>query len=965
MLRFTQSNSAADVKAYYLEGSKPFRADYYLENEGVGFWGGLGAKRLGLEGQIERSPFEALADNKHPVTMDRLTQRDKTNRRIGYDVTFNVPKSVSLAWAFGKDNRIIELIQDAAKQTMDLMEQEMETRVRIEPENPEEAPDITERITGEQTYAMFTHLTARPPKGSDVPDPLLHVHAFVFNHTFDPEEVRFKAIDIARIKRDAPYYQAIFHSHIAKGLQELGYGITRKSGKHVAGYEVQGISRELIEKFSQRDQEIRREIKRLGITDPAKKARMAERTRSKKKVGRYSLAQLQTLWRERLNIQDMAGLAFMRRASKAPEITPEAAMEHAVEHSFERNSTVRARELVRQALKLGAGSVTKTQVEEAFGKRPWHCDTDRWGRMLVSTPEMRSLEQQVVNFAKNGQGYWSPLGPSPRNASNPKGYVFEPIDGVRLSKDQEEAAREVLASKNRVTFLAGKAGVGKTTTMRHIEAAMNHIDRKLVPLAPSAKAARGVLRKEGFHEANTVAAFFESDDLKRKAFGQTIWVDEASLLGTKDYHKLFGWAEKLKARVLLTGDPMQHKSVAAGDVLTSLVNNHGVKPIELSAIRRQRGKYLKVVEHFSRGETVEGFDRLEAMGGVVEIGTDERYQQMAKDYAMVISQGKTALAVAPTKAEGREVTAWIRAQLREEGAIAGTDREMVYLRDQQLSNAEKRQANSYELGDVIQFHRKSEHYGRGTRLTVGGLEEDKVLVTAPGRGGKVRSFEPKHAEYVGVYRPETLQLTRGDLVMITQNTRAQDGRTRLDNGSMAMVQGFRPNGDVQLKPLSRDKKQKKGLMARAKNIRGVTLDGDNGFLNHAYCVTSHKGQGDTVDHVLIAQSEGSFPGGSSEEQIYTSVSRGRLSCRIYTDDAVGLRRAVQRSESVKSALELASFIDDSGRDPRTRARDALKRTREQSPARVNTKPLAQRRDRPRHWPIQMIRKLRGGPSHER
>ncbi|MEM6259420.1 MAG: MobF family relaxase [Planctomycetota bacterium] len=956
MLRFTQSNSAADVKAYYLEGSKPFRADYYLENEGIGFWGGLGSKRLGLEGRIERHPFEALADNRHPVTGDRLTLRDKTNRRIGYDVTFNVPKSVSLAWAFGKDNRIIELIQDAAKQTMDHMEQEAEARVRKKSKDPEQDPEITERITGELNYATFTHLTARPPKGSDVPDPLLHVHAFIFNNTFDSEEMQFKAVDIARIKRDAPYYQAIFHSYVAKGLQDLGYGITRKGGRHVAGYEVEGISRELTEKFSLRDQEIRREIKRLGIVDPAKKARMAERTRSKKKVGRYTLGQLQTLWRERLSIEDLAGLAFMRRAPKAPEITPEAAMDHAVEHSFDRHATVRARELVRQSLKLGAGSVTKTQAEEAFGKRPWYHDTDRWGRSIVSTPEMRSLEGQIVNFAKNGRGYWSPLGP--------KDHKFDPIDGIALSKDQTEAAREVLASKDRVTFLAGKAGVGKTTTMRHIEAAMNNIGRTLVPLAPSAKAARGVLRKEGFHEANTVAAFFESDELKCKAFRQTIWVDEASLLGTKDYHKLFGLAQQLKARVLLTGDPMQHKSVAAGSVLTSLVNNHGVKPIELSAIRRQRGKYLQVVEHFSRGETVEGLERLEQMGGVIEIGTDERYAQMAKDYAKVISQGKTALAVAPTKAEGREVTAWIREQLREDGAIAGTDREFTYLSDQQLTNAEKRQAGSYELGDVIQFQRQSEHYGRGTRLTVVGLENNKVLVTAPAPGsGKVRVFEPRHAEYVGVYRPQAVGLARGDLVMITQNTRSQDGRTRLDNGSMATVQGFKPNGDIQLKPLARDNKKAKGL-GRLMRPKTVTIDGDNGFLNHAYCVTSHKGQGDTVDHVLVAQSMASAPAGS-EEQIYTSVSRGRLSCRIYTDDQVGLRRAVQRSENVKSALELASYIDDSGREARTRARDALKRVREKSPARVNTRPLAKRPERPKHWPLHMIRKLRGGPSHER
>ncbi|MEO0514743.1 MAG: MobF family relaxase [Planctomycetota bacterium] len=977
MLRFAPpTTSAADVKAYYLEGSQPYRADYYLENEGIGVWGGLGAQRLGLSGRITRDPFEALADNIHPVTGQRLTQRNKVNRRVGYDLSFHVPKSVSLAWAFGRDDRIIKLIERAAQETLELMERETEARVRIAQDNPGEVPGVTERITGELTYAQFTHLTARPPRNSDVPDPLLHVHAFIFNHTFDPEEMKHKAVDIARIQRDAPYYQAIFHSVVAKGLIELGYQLDRKGGRHVAGYEIAGITPELIQKYSQRDQEIRREIRELGITDPAKKARVAERTRRKKTPGRYSLDQLRVLWKERLSIQELATLAFIRRSPKTPDIEPAKALDHAVEHSFERHSTVRARELVRQSLKMGIGSVTRDQIEQAFGQRKWFSGTDRWGRTVVTTPEMLSLEEQLVNFAKHGQGRWSSLGPTQ--------HKFEPIDGQTLSKDQEEAAREVLASKNRVTFLAGKAGVGKTTTMRHIEAAMNRAGRTLVPLAPSAKASRGVLRKEGFHKADTVASFFERDDLKRLAHGQVIWVDEASLLGTNDYHRLFWWAEKLKARVLLTGDPMQHKSVQAGNVLDSLVKHHGVQPIELSAIRRQRGKYLNVVEHFSEGKTARGFDLLEDMGAVVELGTDDRYRQMAMEYAQAIAKRRTALAVAPTKAEGRIATAHIRSELKDRGLIAETDREFTHLRDLQLTTAQKRQAGSYELGDVIQFHRDSEGYGRGARLTVVGLEGDRVLAATPGSGngsgsfgafgasgggGKVRVFEPKHADHVGVFRPEALQLARGDLVMVSQNTRTRDGRTKLANGEMAKVHGFKPNGDIQLQTLTRDQPRKRDGIFRGRGKgkpKVFTLDGDNGFLNHAYCVTSHKGQGDTVDYVFVAQGGTSFPA-SSLEQIYTTLSRGRLGCKLFTDDLEGLRRAVQRSESVKTALELAALAEDSGRAQNQRTRDAFTRMHEKTAVRVNTRPLAQQRQRPKHWPIDIIRKYkgRGGPSHER
>src|SRR5271157_3788185 len=125
MIRVTQQNSASGAKRYYT------KADYYSEGqEIVGSWGGKGASRLGLEGTVDKFSFERLCDNLDPRTGTPLTVRTRSERRVGYDFTFSVPKSVSLLYAMSGDQGIMDAFRGAVDETMRDMEAEMKTRVR-------------------------------------------------------------------------------------------------------------------------------------------------------------------------------------------------------------------------------------------------------------------------------------------------------------------------------------------------------------------------------------------------------------------------------------------------------------------------------------------------------------------------------------------------------------------------------------------------------------------------------------------------------------------------------------------------------------------------------------------------------------------------------------------------------------------------------------------------------------------
>src|SRR5262249_45640131 len=263
MIRIRQQDSAKAAKEYYS------KADYYSEGqEIVGSWGGKGASRLGLQGTVDKFSFERLCDNLDPQTGKSVTVRPRSERRVGYDFTYSVPKSVSLLYAMSGDQGIMDAFRGAVDETMREMEAEMKTRVRKKGQD-------TDRTTGNMVWAEFIHTTSRPVDG--IPDPQLHAHLFVFNTTWDEQEERWKAGQFRELNRDAPYFEAAFRVRLANRLQDLGFGVERKRDD----FEIAGIPAELLKRFSRRTALIEKLAKEKGISDPDRKAELGAETRER------------------------------------------------------------------------------------------------------------------------------------------------------------------------------------------------------------------------------------------------------------------------------------------------------------------------------------------------------------------------------------------------------------------------------------------------------------------------------------------------------------------------------------------------------------------------------------------------------------------------------------------------------------------------------------------------------------
>ena len=872
MLRIAPAKtSAGDVKKYYLHAEREHAlADYYTKSEAIGQWHGKAAARLGLNGQIFKEHFDLLCDNQHPATGQQLTPRNAPGRRVGFDVSFNVPKSLSLLWAVNHDYEIIEAIEKAANQTMKQMEQDAQTRVRA-------AGQYKDRKTGELAWASFVHHTSRPTKSNPVPDPQLHLHAFVFNCTWDQVEDRWKAVQPGRMHQSAYYFESIFHTKLAAEVQRLGYPIMRSGRK---GWEIAGVDRNMITAFSNRTREIESRAQTLGILDGDAKGKLGAMTRLKK-ADHYTLTQLRSHWLSRMTPQQKDILHSARQRTTAPTIKPDQALDHAVKHCFERSAVIEDRRLMAAALWHGVGSVDVDDVQRVMSKRDWLNKTDEADRTWLSTQGVLDEELAMCKFAREGRGQYAPLGDVDR--------VIHRRPGFTLNAQQQAACRHVWSSHDRVIAIRGAAGTGKTAMIQEAITGIQATNTPIVALAPSASASRGVLRDAGIEDADTVALFLQNDQLQEKARDGVIWVDEASLVGTRSLGEIFKKAQTLNARIVLSGDPMQHKSVEAGEPPRVLEKYAGIRPAEITQILRQKNAYRDAVQAFSQGKAVQGLKRLEKMGAIHEIAGELRFATMAEDYVNLIAKGKDVLVVSPTHGEGDQVTRAIRLQMKQQGRLSNDEHQRTCDTDMQWTEAEKSDSASYETGQRLYFHKACKGIAAGSWWQISDVNHDHIQIQSD--KGKTCALPLDKAKRFSVYRPGNINLAKGDLIRCTQNTWDAGRKRRINNGTVYKVAGFNPqNGNMRVKPI---------------NGAGHSTEiaADNGLFTYGYCTTSHASQGKTVDVVLISQGQESL-GASSARQLYVSVSRGKDAVHIYTDDQSTLHKAAMEQESLQSALDL-------------------------------------------------------------
>lgn len=866
------SKSASGAKKYYCEqyyqeGSLTPLAYYSEHDETIGTWGGKAAMALRLTGEIRRQDFIHLCDNRNPHTLGKLTGRNDTDRTVGYDFTFNASKSVSLAYALGNEadkKTILAAFHQSVRETMTEIETGMQTRVRVKRQNEN-------RMTGNIVYGAFTHFTTRPVDG--VPDPHLHSHCFVFNATYDLEDKKWKAGQFQQINQDAPYYEAVFHSKLAHHLGHAGYDIRRTK----SGFELAGIEKHTLDKFSRRTQEIEEYSREHQITDDKQKSKVGARTREAKRP-LLSTVNQEMEWFSRLSSEELQTVLNLKKEPSTPKEEGAArnAWRFSLAHHLERKSVASDKEILTTAIKSSIGGTTPEQIKREFENDSSILSANERLRTFITTKDALREEKELVRHCIESRNRFAPLH---------ENYIPQ---NPQLNEQQLVAVRHALTSTDGIILITGKAGTGKTTLMHEVMTGIQQRGKQIYSFAPSSEASRNVQRSEGFDNADTVARLIVDQQLQSTLKHQVIWIDEAGMLSNRDMNQVLSIANAQGARIILTGDTRQHSSVERGDALRIVQQETGIKPVTVNKIQRQKNAdYRQAVEWLSGGQTEKGFKKLNQMGVIHEVAdSQERIEAITEDYYRCAygyrhSPPKEVLVVAPTHTEGDRITASIRERLKAQQILGTEERSFTILKNRQLTEAEKQQPENYRAGDVLIFHQNSKGIKAGKKLAIAHAGQDGVF--AKDVNGTQYTVTISEAKKYTLYEPRQLHLAQGDKIRITANGKSREGKN-LFNGSGFQIEKFDKEGNIVLS-------------------NGATLGPDFGHFHFGYVSTSHASQGKTADKVILSQSSATFRA-SSMEQFYVSVSRGRQAISIYTDDKEDLLHVVSQSSQRKSATEL-------------------------------------------------------------
>jgi conjugative relaxase-like TrwC/TraI family protein len=861
MLRITPQLNADAAKRYQAQHLS--KGDYYLqESENYGHWQGQGAEMLGLkEGSvISKENYDRLCENKRPDDGSKLTMRNKGNRRVAYDFTFSVPKDVSVLAYTTNDQRIIDAFHESCRYTM--REVEYDACVRDRKHGAD-----GDRKSGNLVIAEFRHDTSRPV-GAHVPDPHLHSHYVVFNASFDPVEKRFKAVQFGELKRDGPYYQEIQINRFSYSMRELGYNIIPSRNGF---YRLEGLPTSVTQNFSKRSVQIEQEIARRGLAKGSKLAKEVTLKTRQHKIKGLSKADLVRKWKAAIAPKDWAAVETVRAAATAPlskeGITHGKAIENAVEHCFERKSVVRDTQVLQAALKIGRGEVDLDELKKEFTHKEHKGGLLRDERE-VTTPETLRAERQYVEWAIMGRNHHPKLG------------TVLPLPSY-FSKDQVNAVRAVLNSKDTVTGVIGDAGAGKTSIMPEIIRGIEAAGASVHACAPSTSA-KAVLQDKVTPRADTLQKLLADTKLQEQIKGKVIVVDEAGFISSKQMRDLCQLAEKNNHRVILIGDPKQHTSVEAGDAFRAMMKYGKLEVCHLQEIQRQKDPvYKEAVRELAQGNVLKSFEHFEARGAVMEIKDHQAMlEKAADDYVRSTRDGKLCLAVTPVWSEIHAFSDVVRDKLKEGNQLSRDEKPLETVRSYNWTEVERQNVRNYGPGDAITFHKATNGFARHETVKVIERQKNHLVVERP--SGEKAVFNPAAKSLFDVGHTEKIGVAPGEKLLI----RANFHESKLINGEIVEIKKHLSDGSMQLKD-------------------GRTIPPTFKQFTYGYANTSHAAQGKTVDRGILIMGEKAIQAGELR-QGYVSNSRFTHSQAIYTTDLEAAKEAMGTEKERKLALDLMS-----------------------------------------------------------
>ena len=223
-------------------------------------------------------------------------------------------------------------------------------------------------VTGNICAAAFTHDASRAL------DPQLHTHFVIANATCD-RAGKWYALNEYEMVRAVRYAGKVYQNEMARAVQQLGYGIrlVRQNGE-ITGFEIEGVSDSLCERFSKRREEIERQIEKFeekqGRKPTVKEIALITRETRPAALKEIATSEVVAFQRSQLSPEEWRQLQSLRSQAEAQMMPIQTGQERkalraSISHLFERSSVLREHEILAEALNQSLGSLDLGRLKQA------------------------------------------------------------------------------------------------------------------------------------------------------------------------------------------------------------------------------------------------------------------------------------------------------------------------------------------------------------------------------------------------------------------------------------------------------------------------------------------------------------------------------------------------------------------------------------------------------------------------
>lgn len=813
-----QTVSAGMATTYYNKDN------YYTKDlSSLDSWQGAISKKLDLEGKkIEPQIFDNF--------VKKMTERNGGNdnkKRIGIDLTFSCPKSISLATAKDEETKkdILEAQQKAVTETLDFIEKNGGFTFRVTKNKV-----TTEHKADNLLIGKFNHFVNRNGELD------LHTHCVVFNLTEkDGKEYSLNAKEILKKQTE---WGLLFRQKIAKNLQAKGYKLNITDAKKGL-FELAGFDRETIEKYSSRRLEILKKMEADGTAGSreAMKANLQTR-KTKKQVDLdkiYDEVKKEIFTNERVKIlkgKPRKNYYLVEQKKIADEVIAE----------MERETFAFTKEQLKKRI-MSAGVLQNIDEKRAeklineneklvnLGNKELENGTIK---QFFTTEKNINIEDNIIVRMNKEKGTIKTALSEEKSEK-----LLDEIcknGGYTPNREQVNAIHHILTNKDRIVGVQGLAGTGKTYSFALVKKMADRENIEVKGICFTGKASEGLQADSGI-ESTTIHSFLnklEKDSgikqkttegikqdwdlskVKPEGNKKQIWVvDEAGLVDNRMMNYLIEASIKADAKLVLTGDYQQLPPVGAGEPMKNLIDN-GMATAYMEDIRRQKDiELLNAVRESVKGDTLNTYKILEQKNAYHEIADREKLQNEIIKKVTNIKQEdlKENLLLVQTNADRKNYNNKIQKVFIEQGRLTTGN---IF----KVENSEGRQERRkiYEGDRIVLLANDSMCF----REIKGGLGYTKTKVNNGTMG--------------------TVKRVANDKIVVS-----------LDNGKMVY---FSPQ------------KYKK--------------------FDLAYAVTNYKAQGMTVKNCLVDMTTKGKS--NNRNALYVNISRAKFKAEIFTDDKKKLEK---------------------------------------------------------------------------